>query len=132
MRRLAVAIAVTALAAAASASSPAATPSYRQCLKRASTTVAMEDCIKTERARLARLTKLAIARVAARSELGQKRLAQFASSQRAWRRFEKLDCDFSGSLVAGGTLEPVVAGECLADRERQRLAELQTYTHFPD
>jgi uncharacterized protein YecT (DUF1311 family) len=126
-----VAIAAVAVSQAAGETSSAA-PSYKDCLRHATTTVAMESCIKTERTRLAAALTAAYDRVVARPELGSRRTAQLAAAQRAWKRYERLDCNFNGSLVSGGTLEPVTVGECLVARETERLAELRVYTHFPD
>jgi uncharacterized protein YecT (DUF1311 family) len=120
------------VASGAAGGTRAAAPSYKDCLRRATTTVATEDCIKTERARLATALSATYARVASRPGLGTRRAAQLAAGQRAWLRYERADCDFNGSLVSGGTLEPVVFGKCVVARERERLAVLRGYAHFPE
>jgi uncharacterized protein YecT (DUF1311 family) len=137
MRRLAwVALALAAIgvfaASQAAGGTRTAASSYKDCLRHANTTVATEDCIKAERKRLAAALTAAYDRVAARPDLGSHRTALLATAQRAWKRYARADCDFNGSLVSGGTLEPVVVGKCLVARETDRLAALRAYAHFPE
>ena len=114
--------------AGGSAARPA---SYQSCLRQSTSTAATEACIAAERKRLESAIAAAYDRVAARPGLGSKGVQLLAAGQRAWKAFERRDCAFPSYLVRGGTLEPVAFGECVVSRERQRLAELRSYTTFP-
>nr|WP_228024737.1 lysozyme inhibitor LprI family protein [cf. Phormidesmis sp. LEGE 11477] len=47
-----------------------------------------------------------------------------ASSESAWIRFQDLDCGFAADRFAGGSIAPLVYGECLSDRNLNRTREL--------
>ncbi|HWT71413.1 MAG TPA: lysozyme inhibitor LprI family protein [Oxalicibacterium sp.] len=45
--------------------------------------------------------------------------------QRAWIKFRDLSCDFESSAVEGGSAYAMVRSQCLADKTRARVKELQ-------
>ena len=50
-----------------------------------------------------------------------------ALSEKAWITYEKRDCAYAGSAAQGGTLAPILQGECLVDRTRTRIADLKEF-----
>ena len=50
------------------------------------------------------------------------------AAQLAWIAFRDKDCEFEAGPVEGsGSIRPMVAGMCLADRTRTRTAQLKTF-----
>jgi uncharacterized protein YecT (DUF1311 family) len=48
-------------------------------------------------------------------------------SQNAWNTYVKHDCIYAGSAAQGGTLQPVLAGECIVTRTRSRINDLRAF-----
>ena len=53
--------------------------------------------------------------------------ALLTAAQRAWIGFRNGECAFVASSVAGGSVYPMIASECLAEMTRVRSAQLQGY-----
>ena len=48
----------------------------------------------------------------------------FEETQRAWRRFMELSCDFESSGVTGGSLQPAILANCRTRLTRERLGDI--------
>jgi uncharacterized protein YecT (DUF1311 family) len=126
------ALAVTATAAAlilagGGASAAPARDSYSSCLKHAQSTFDMDQCVGNERKRLRPLLAAAYNKLLHDSDSNAHRRRQIALSQKAWLGYEKRDCAYAGSAAQGGTLQPVIEGECLVDRTRTRIKDLKEF-----
>lgn len=119
-----------ALGGAALGNTRAATDPYKNCLDRATTTVAMLACNDAEYRRVdAELNRVYKQLVAKLSPARRKLLAK---AQLRWIAFRDAECAFSASVVAGGTLEPVLYGACLIDLTQKRTKDLRAYLRQPD
>ncbi|MEL6459025.1 MAG: lysozyme inhibitor LprI family protein [Cyanobacteria bacterium J06621_15] len=52
---------------------------------------------------------------------------KLVNAQRAWIQFRDKSCKFEGDFAEGGTLQPVLEMNCLADVTEQRVKDLQRY-----
>ena len=52
---------------------------------------------------------------------------QLIGAQQAWIRFRDAECNFAGSAVAGGTMQPMVISGCQEQLTRQRTADFNAY-----
>ena len=97
-------------------------PSYTQCMDKASSTVAMSGCIQAETKlqdeRLNRVYKQLMGRLDAGQ---QKRLREV---QRQWIGYRDANCRFHVQ-ASGGTLAQLEGGMCVLDMTRERAAELE-------
>jgi uncharacterized protein YecT (DUF1311 family) len=66
----------------------------------------------------------ALAATAFRLVRGSRNRAAFVAGERAWLRYRDATCTADASSDAGGTVQPVVYGSCLAARDRAHVAEL--------
>jgi uncharacterized protein YecT (DUF1311 family) len=48
-------------------------------------------------------------------------------AQKAWVAFRDAECEFSGSGVAGGSMQPMIVAGCREELTRKRTAELAVY-----
>jgi uncharacterized protein YecT (DUF1311 family) len=124
------ALAVTAtsavlILAGGGASAAPARDTYSSCLKHAQSTFDMDQCVARERQRLAPLLAAAYDKLLHDPDSNAHRRHLIALSQKAWATYQKRDCNYAGSAAQGGTLEPVIAGECLVDRTRTRIKDLK-------
>ncbi|HEY2603996.1 MAG TPA: lysozyme inhibitor LprI family protein [Thermoleophilaceae bacterium] len=134
-RRLSLALAVLTAAAAAAtlllatggASAAPGRDTYGNCLKHAQSTFDMDECVGTERTRLKPLLAAAYGKLLKDPESSAHRKHQIALSQKAWLSYEKRDCAYAGSAAQGGTLQPIIQGECLVDRTRTRIHDLKNF-----
>ncbi|MEN5035947.1 lysozyme inhibitor LprI family protein [Pseudomonas sp. TWI929] len=98
------------------------TPAYGQCMDKASTTVAMSDCIGTEThvqdQRLNRVYKQLMAKL----DTGQQK--SLRDVQRKWLAYRDGNCQFHVQ-ASGGTMAQLEGGSCLMDMTRDRAAELE-------
>ena len=121
---LAVLAATAAVAAAAfalaggGASAATGRDSYSNCLTHAQSTFEMDQCVAVERRRLKPLLAAAYNKL-----LGdKKRRHLIVVSEKAWVAYMKHDCIYAGNQAQGGTLQPIIEGECTVDRTRTRIA----------
>lgn len=49
------------------------------------------------------------------------------NAQRAWLAFRDAECSFSASAVKGGSVYPLVYGNCLTDLTKSRVETFKTY-----
>ncbi|MGE7992612.1 lysozyme inhibitor LprI family protein [Pseudomonas sp. NPDC089554] len=95
---------------------------YSQCMDKASSTVAMGECIKAETKlqdeRLNRVYKQLMAKLDAGK---QKSLREV---QRNWITYRDGNCRFHAQ-ASGGTLASINGGMCVMDMTRERGAELE-------
>lgn len=104
-------------------STAAAKDPFKPCYNKAISTLQIQECISKEhqfyekrlKNKLHQLTQYL-------SPTSDKALKK---AQLAWQRFKKADCLFKGSKYAGGTLAPVIVGECYIKRTKQRIILLQ-------
>lgn len=59
--------------------------------------------------------------------LGASQQKILINAQRAWIQFRDESCAFEGAFAEGGTLEPVLKMNCLADVTEQRVKDLERY-----
>jgi uncharacterized protein YecT (DUF1311 family) len=126
LRPLAV-LAITAAAAGlvlsgGGASAATGRDTYSTCLKHAQSTFDMDQCVGNERKRLRPLLAAAYNKLLA---MPGKRL--IVQSQKAWLAYEKRDCAYAGNAAKGGTLQPIIEGECLVARTRTRIKDLKEF-----
>ncbi|MER2508778.1 MAG: lysozyme inhibitor LprI family protein [Amaricoccus sp.] len=53
--------------------------------------------------------------------------APLVAAQRAWVTYRDAECDFVASSVAGGSIYPMIRGECLTDLTRARSEEFRGF-----
>lgn len=97
-------------------------PSYAQCMDKASSTVAMSSCIgaetKLQDARLNRVYKQLLAKL---ETAPQKSLRDV---QRQWIAYRDGNCKFHVQ-ASGGTMAQLEGAMCMLDMTRERAAELE-------
>jgi uncharacterized protein YecT (DUF1311 family) len=96
---------------------------YSSCLKHALSTADMDQCVGAERQRLKPLLAAAYNKLLA----DKQRKHLIVASQKAWLSYEKRDCAYAGSSAQGGTLQPILEGECLVARTRTRIKDLKEF-----
>jgi uncharacterized protein YecT (DUF1311 family) len=121
------AIAVTATVAGLTlagggASAATGRDTYSNCLKHAQSTFDMAQCVGNERKRLGPLLAAAYNKLLTRP--GKSLIVR---SQKAWLAYEKRDCAYAGNAAKGGTLQPILEGECLVSRTRTRIRDLKEF-----
>jgi len=135
-RRLSLALALFAAAAAAvtllvggggASAAPAPRDTYSSCLKHANSTFDMDQCVGNERKRLKPLLAAAYNKLLKDPDSNAHRKHQIALSEKAWVTYSKRDCAYAGSSAEGGTLQPIIEGECLVDRTRTRIKDLKEF-----
>ncbi|MBV4492923.1 lysozyme inhibitor LprI family protein [Pseudomonas oryzicola] len=98
------------------------TADYGQCMDRASSTVAMSECIRAETQvqdqRLNRVYKQLMSRL----DAGQQK--SLRDVQRKWLAYRDGNCQFHVQ-ASGGTMAALEGGTCLMDMTRDRAAELE-------
>ncbi|KIC81945.1 lysozyme inhibitor LprI family protein [Pseudomonas sp. C5pp] len=98
------------------------TPGYGQCMDKASSTVAMSECIRAETQlqdqRLNRVYKQLMGKLDAGK---QKSLRDV---QRKWLAYRDGNCGFHAQ-ASGGTMAQLEGGSCVMDMTRDRAAELE-------
>ena len=97
-------------------------PTYSQCMDKASSTVAMSSCIQTESQlqdqRLNRVYK----QLATKLDAGPQK--SLRDVQRQWIAYRDANCKFHVQ-ASGGTLAQLEGGMCVLDMTRERAAELE-------
>lgn len=105
----------------------------------ASTSPAMaDDCAKVDQAALKECMEAAFKKaeeelkilyrqIEQRLKDDAGRKEQFVTAQRAWLFFRDLECEFSASGVAGGTIYPMVFSSCALQLTHQRSKDFKTY-----
>lgn len=122
----AVAAAAFALAGGGASAAPGR-DSYSNCLRRAPSTFQTEQCVAAERRRLQPLLAAAYSQLVNDPNAGRHRRHLIAVSEKAWNSYMKHDCIYAGSTAQGGTLAPIIEGECLVARTRTRIADLREF-----
>ena len=107
------------------ASAAPARDTYSSCLKHAQSTFDMDQCVGNERKRLKPLLAAAYNKVLNAPATDTRHRHLLVLSQKAWTTYEKRDCNLAGDSARGGTLAPILAGECLVDRTRTRIKDLK-------
>ena len=100
---------------------------YSNCLTHAQSTFDMDQCVGNERKRLKPLLAAAYNKLLHDPVSNAHRKHQIALSEKAWTSYEKRDCAYAGSAAQGGTLQPIIQGECLVDRTRTRIKDLRAF-----
>jgi uncharacterized protein YecT (DUF1311 family) len=101
--------------------------SYSNCLRHAQSTFEMDQCVATERKRLKPLLAAAYNKLLTDPDSNKHRRHLIVVSQNAWNTYVKHDCIYAGSAAQGGTLQPVLAGECIVTRTRSRINDLRAF-----
>lgn len=111
-----------ALLAMASALADDYTPTYTQCMDKASSTLAMGACIQAETQlqdeRLNRVYKQLMAK------LGAAQQKDLREVQRTWMKYRDGNCAFHGKLSTG-SIYRIEGAMCEMDMSKDRAAELQ-------
>ncbi|WPX86726.1 lysozyme inhibitor LprI family protein [Pseudomonas asiatica] len=98
------------------------TPGYGQCMDKASSTVAMSECIRAETQlqdqRLNRVYKQLMGKL----DAGQQK--SLRDVQRKWLAYRDGNCGFHVQ-ASGGTMAQLEGGYCVMDMTRDRAAELE-------
>ncbi|UVL79386.1 lysozyme inhibitor LprI family protein [Pseudomonas putida] len=98
------------------------TPAYGKCMDKASSTVAMSECIKAEThvqdQRLNRVYKQLMGKL----DAGQQK--SLRDVQRKWLAYRDGNCQFHVQ-ASGGTMAQLEGGSCMMDMTRDRAAELE-------
>ena len=98
------------------------TAAYGQCMDKASSTVAMSECIKAETQvqdqRLNRVYKQLMGKL----DAGQQK--SLRDVQRTWLAYRDGNCQFHVQ-ASGGTMAVLEGGTCLMNMTRDRAAELE-------
>ncbi|HEN8801762.1 TPA: DUF1311 domain-containing protein [Pseudomonas putida] len=98
------------------------TPAYGQCMDKASSTVAMSECIGAEThvqdQRLNRVYKQLMGKL----DAGQQK--SLRDVQRKWLAYRDGNCQFHVQ-ASGGTMAQLEGGSCMMDMTRDRAAELE-------
>jgi len=98
------------------------TPAYGQCMDKASSTVAMSECIGVEThvqdQRLNRVYKQLMGKL----DAGQQK--SLRDVQRKWLAYRDGNCQFHVQ-ASGGTMAQLEGGSCMMDMTRDRAAELE-------
>ncbi len=119
--------ATLALSGGGASAAPAPRDTYSSCLKHAQSTFDMDQCVGNERKRLKPLLAAAYNKLLKDPDSNAHRKHLIALSEKAWTTYEKRDCAYAGSSAQGGTLEPIIEGECLVDRTRTRIKDLKNF-----
>ncbi|HEY1597558.1 MAG TPA: lysozyme inhibitor LprI family protein [Thermoleophilaceae bacterium] len=119
--------ATLALSSGGASAAPAPRDTYGACLKHAQSTFDMDQCVGNERKRLKPLLAGAYNKLLTDPDSNAHRRHLIALSEKAWTTYEKRDCAYVGSSAQGGTLEPIIEGECLVDRARTRIKDLRGF-----
>lgn len=101
-------------------SSPRPADAYSRCLKRANSTLDIENCQKAELKRLRPLLTAALTKE--RKTLGHG--AALDRAQARWRRFRDSYCGYLFTAFRPGTIAPVAAGDCQVRLGRERLRDV--------
>ncbi|HEY7631687.1 MAG TPA: lysozyme inhibitor LprI family protein [Thermoleophilaceae bacterium] len=115
------------LAGGGASAAPAPRDTYSSCLKHANSTFDMDQCVGNERKRLKPLLAAAYNKLLKDPDSNAHRKHQIALSEKAWVTYSKRDCAYAGSAAEGGTLQPIIEGECLVDRTRTRIKDLKEF-----
>lgn len=134
-RRLTIAVAATLVVFAAGtlalshggARAATGRDSYSNCLRHADSTFATDQCVATERQRLKPLLAAAYNKLLTDPDAGKHRRHLIAVSEKAWISYMKHDCIYAGSQAQGGTLQPIIEGECFVARTRTRIGDLRGF-----
>ena len=98
------------------------TPGYGQCMDKASSTVALSECIRAETQlqdqRLNRVYKQLMGKL----DAGQQK--SLRDVQRKWLAYRDGNCGFHVQ-ASGGTMAQLEGGSCVMDMTRDRAAELE-------
>jgi uncharacterized protein YecT (DUF1311 family) len=65
-------------------------------------------------------------------KLSASRRQQLVTAQQAWIRYRDASCNFERSEVEGGSMAPMIQGNCLARLTEQRTKDLQQYLESTD
>jgi uncharacterized protein YecT (DUF1311 family) len=57
----------------------------------------------------------------------ERKLGLLREAQRAWIGYRDAECAFQASTVEGGSAQPMVTSQCLADQTTRRAADLDAY-----
>ena len=63
-----------------------------------------------------------------RADLSAKDRQALKQVQLAWIKFRDLDCERIASVYDGGSMQPMVRSNCLAERTRERISHLEQMT----
>jgi uncharacterized protein YecT (DUF1311 family) len=119
--------AVALILAGGGASAAPSRDTYSSCLKHAQSTFDMDQCVTNERRRLRPLLAAAYNKLLNDPAADAHHRHLLVLSERAWTTYEKRDCNLAGDSARGGTLAPVIAGECLINRTRTRIKDLKAF-----
>jgi uncharacterized protein YecT (DUF1311 family) len=115
-----------AVVAGATVARAAQSPSLA-CLRTATSTAAMDDCVGAAYKQAERQLALAYAATRAREGLSAGDRAALAQTEKRWLQFRTADCDWAEVLHKGGTLAAVDRGLCLVTDTLDRAAVLRGY-----
>ena len=60
-------------------------------------------------------------------KLSPARKQKLVAAQQAWIKFKNASCDFEKSAFEGGTIAPMIYGNCLTKVTQQRTTDLESY-----
>lgn len=98
------------------------TPGYGQCMDKASTTVAMSECIQAETQLQDQRLNRVYQQLMGKLDAGQQK--SLRDVQRKWLAYRDGNCPFHVQ-ASGGTMAQLEGGTCLMDMTRDRAAELE-------
>lgn len=93
------------------------------CLDTATTQSAMTHCAGEYHQAALRSLESVLAR--ARSTVDSTRVPLLDSSQVAWQTYAESQCEFEGSAVAGGSMQPMTVLNCLARLTLERIRSIE-------
>jgi uncharacterized protein YecT (DUF1311 family) len=124
---LAALLGLAAVIAATQAMAGTQRSTYTQCLKHAQNTFDMDQCVGTELKRLKPILAAAEAKLANDKNDSAAHRREFTRAESAWKTFVNRDCAFYGDFAKGGTLQPILEGECKVDRQTARIKQLKVF-----
>lgn len=92
--------------------------------EKAATQMALNECAAQEYTKADGELNAAYKKVFARASPTQQNLLK--QSQNAWIKVRGTDCAFIASGVEGGSVQPMIHSQCLADKTRERSAYLES------
>lgn len=98
------------------------TPGYGQCMDKASSTVAMSECIRAETQLQDQSLNRVYKQLMGKLDAGQQK--SLRDVQRKWLAYRDGNCGFHVQ-ASGGTMAQLEGGTCVMDMTRDRAAELE-------
>jgi len=108
-----------------SSSTVSAKHHFKQCYDKAMTTIAIGDCVNKEFAHYDQVLNQHYKKLM--SKLNKNGKQKLIIAQRAWLDFLNKDCEFSGVISEGGSMQSIEIGQCKIAHTKKRVRELNGY-----